>query len=118
MQSRLIRWRDTPNYLGMDKNRFNREVKPLLSIIRIGKRGIAFDRLDLDAWVEQYKQGNDRPANKRSKRVWGEKERRGYLTAKVSGTSTNKDLDNEFAKVLDQILSKKLKSTSQNVSKK
>ncbi|WP_268869409.1 hypothetical protein [Rickettsiella massiliensis] len=35
MQPRRIRLRDTPNYLGMDKNRFNREVKPLLSIIQI-----------------------------------------------------------------------------------
>ncbi len=117
MQPRLIRLRDAPNYLGMDRHRFNKEVRPSLSIIPIGKQGIAFDRLDLDKWVEDYKQCNERPGN-RSKRLWGEKERRGCLTVKGYGTSTKKYSDNEFAKALDQILSKKLKSTSQNVSKR
>ena len=117
MQPRLIRLRDAPNYLGMDKNRFNKEVKPSLSVIPIGKRGIAFDRLDLDVWVDDYKQCNGRPA-KRSKRLWGEKERRACLTVKGSGTSTKKYSDNDFAKVLDQILLKKPKSTSQNGSRK
>ncbi len=46
---RFIRLRDAPRYLGMDKNRFNREVRPRVTVIRIGTQGIAFDRLDLDA---------------------------------------------------------------------
>jgi hypothetical protein len=29
----------------MEKNRFNREVRPLLAVIQIGTQGIAFDRL-------------------------------------------------------------------------
>ena len=48
---RLIRFRDAPVYLGMDKNRFNREVRHQLTEIPIGKQGIAFDRLEMDAWV-------------------------------------------------------------------
>ena len=28
IQPRLIRLRDAPAYLGMDRNRFNREVRP------------------------------------------------------------------------------------------
>ena len=55
---RLIRLRDAPSYLGMDRNRFNQEVRPTLIAIPIGKQGIAFDRLDLDAWVEHYKHRN------------------------------------------------------------
>jgi hypothetical protein len=47
---RFLRLRDAPAYLGMDKNRFNREVRPAMTVINIGKQGIAFDRLDLDAW--------------------------------------------------------------------
>jgi hypothetical protein len=47
---RFIRLRDAPSYLGMDKNRFNRDVRPRLSAIPIGTQGIAFDRLDLDVW--------------------------------------------------------------------
>jgi len=58
---RLIRLRDAPFYLGMDRNRFNVEVRPRVQNIHIGRQGIAFDRLDLDEWVEHYKACNERP---------------------------------------------------------
>jgi hypothetical protein len=61
VQPRLLRLRDAPRYLGMDKNRFNREVRPLVTVIPIGKHGVAFDRVDLDAWVDEYKRRNGRP---------------------------------------------------------
>jgi len=48
MTPRLIRFRDAPRYLGMDRNRFNTEVRPYLTEIPIGRQGIAFDRLDPD----------------------------------------------------------------------
>ena len=38
-----------PRYVGMDPNRFNDDVRPYLIEIPIGKQGVAFDRLDLDA---------------------------------------------------------------------
>ena len=43
---RLIRVRDAPFYLGMDRNRFDAEVRPQLTEIPLGTQGIAFDRLD------------------------------------------------------------------------
>jgi hypothetical protein len=46
--------RDAPGYLGMDKNRFNREVRPTFTVIPIGTQGLAFDRVDLDAWADEY----------------------------------------------------------------
>ena len=55
MQPRILRFRDAPSYLGMDRNRFNAEVRPYLTEIPIGKQGIGFDRLELDAWVDDYK---------------------------------------------------------------
>jgi hypothetical protein len=36
----------------MDKNLFNKIVRPELIEIPIGRQGIAFDRLDLDAWAD------------------------------------------------------------------
>jgi hypothetical protein len=57
---RLVRLRDAPAYLGMDRNRFNSEVRPRLTRIPIGQQGIAFDRLELDAWVEDYVSRNGR----------------------------------------------------------
>ena len=55
---RFIRLRDAPFYLGMDRNRFNRDVRPYVDEVSIGKQGVAFDRLDLDAWADDYKQHN------------------------------------------------------------
>ena len=58
---RFIRLRDAPPYLGMDRNRFNIEVRPYITEIPIGAQGIAFDRLEIDAWADQYKVCNGRP---------------------------------------------------------
>jgi hypothetical protein len=44
----------------MDKNRFNRDVRPQLTNIPIGIQGVAFDRLELDAWAEDYVTRNGR----------------------------------------------------------
>src|SRR6185312_17364552 len=101
MEPRLIRLRDAPNYLGMDRHRFNREVRPDLVEIPIGIQGIAFDKVDLDTWVDQYKQSNGRPPQRRYK-LWGAKECRGLPKRVISGTSTKKLTDNEFMKVLER----------------
>jgi len=51
---RLIRLRDAPSYLGMDRNKFNKHVRPYLTEIPLGKQAVAFDRLEIDAWIEDY----------------------------------------------------------------
>ena len=51
----------------MNKNLFNREVRPLLTEIRIGKQGRAFDRLEMEAAAEEYMSRNGHPAAERSK---------------------------------------------------
>ena len=72
---RFVRLRDAPDYLGMDRNRFNRLVRPNLVLIPIGKQGIAFDRLDLDDWADQYKCRNGRPGRLQGERLWDATER-------------------------------------------
>lgn len=57
---RLIRVRDAPAYLGMDRLEFNLVVRPHLTEIPIGKQGKAFDRHDLDAWADWHKQTHGR----------------------------------------------------------
>ena len=108
---RFIRLRDAPSYLGMDKNRFNREVRPAMTVINIGKQGIAFDRLDLDAWAEEYKSRNGRPAVERSK-PWDEAsndECQDSSFGAESGTSIKSYTARAFAKALAQAISKKPK---------
>ncbi len=65
---RIIRFRDAPRYLGMDRNRFNAEVRPYLTEIPIGTQGIGFDRLELDAWVDDYKPATGVPDDRKERR--------------------------------------------------
>lgn len=108
---RLIRFRDAPFYLGMDRNRFNAEVRPYLVEIRIGQQGIAFDRLDLDAWVDQYKSRNGRPVQLEGERLWDAKERQDSSYAEVSGTLIRLSSDKELSNLLEQAISMKRKNT-------
>ena len=110
---RFIRLRDAPSYLGMDKNRFNREVRPLLAVIPIGTQGIAFDRLDLDSWADDYKSRNGHPtAQPEREKLWETKERRVSPNAEGSGTSISSSEERAFARALEQATSSKPKSIS------
>ena len=105
---RIIRLRDAPSYLGMDRNRFNNEVRPKITEIPIGEQGIAFDRLELDDWVEQYISCNGRPGtNPGGNQSWGAKNRQDSTNVTVPGISTKKSEDADFAKALKQATSKK-----------
>ena len=109
---RLIRLRDAPFYLGMDKNRFNAEIRPYLTEVSIGVQGVAFDRLELDGWVEQYIARNGRPGELRGESLWDEKDRLDSLNVKASGISTNRSTGAVFARALDQLNLKKRKRSS------
>jgi hypothetical protein len=105
---RIIRFRDAPFYVGMDRNRFNVEVRPHVVEIPIGTQGIGFDRLELDAWVEDYKSRNGRPARK-GDTTWDANTSPASSCARGSGTLTNPSLGGEFAAALAQLNSKRLK---------
>src|ERR1700728_469809 len=78
---------DAPRFFGMDKNRFNREVRPRPTEIRIGIRGRAFDRLEMEAAAEEYKSRNGIPVahSERRKPAWEIKERQASPNAVGSG---------------------------------
>ena len=110
---RFIRLRDAPSYLGMDKNRFNRNVRPHLCAIPIGTQGIAFDRIDLDAWADEYKNRNGRPAASLTRSKPREtKERQASRSVAASGTSTRSSEEHAFARALERATSSKPRSIS------
>jgi hypothetical protein len=89
----------------MDRNRFNTKVRPYLTEIPIGRQGIAFDRLELDAWVDQYKSRNGRPAAERRK-PWDNEDRQALLSRVKPGTSISESADMDaFAKAVEQAIS-------------
>ncbi|WP_058453508.1 hypothetical protein [Legionella maceachernii] len=109
---RLIRLRDAPLYLGMDRHRFNELVRPMLIEIPIGSQGVAFDRLDLDAWVDDYIQCSGRPAAKKQRNFnkWDVNERQDCKKEVSSGSLTRKYSDADFAKALELATSKRRKN--------
>src|SRR5688572_17880242 len=110
---RFIRLRDAPRYLGMDKNRFNHEVRPHVTTIPIGTHGIAFDRVDLDSWADHYKDRNGRPAAQSERRKPWEVQQRQVSPSEVgSGTSTSSTEEVAFAKALERAASRRHRSTS------
>src|SRR5882672_7013129 len=110
---RFLRLRDAPSYLGMDKNRFNREVRPRITIIPIGVQGIAFDRLDLDAWADEHKRRNGCPgAQSERTKPWETTEQKASPSKVGSGTSTNCSEERAFAKALQRAISPKPRSNS------
>ena len=111
-QPRLIRLRDAPAYLGMDRNRFNLEVRPYLVEIPIGKQGIAFDRLDLDAWVNHYKSRNGRPGQLRGELTWDANDPPDSTNVTGSGISTSSTGVNAFARALENATSRRRNTTS------
>jgi len=104
---RLLRLRDAPSYLGMDRNRFNAEVRPSLTEIPIGEQGIAFDRFELDAWVDNYIAQYGRQAHSNGASQWQGRKRPVSSNGAASGTSTSRLTEGAFAKALGQINSKK-----------
>jgi hypothetical protein len=109
---RILRFRDAPHYLGMDRNRFNVEVRPYLTEIPIGLQGIGFDRLELDAWVDNYIARNGRPA-KKGAIPWDANEYPASSTGPEPGTSTNASAGGAFARALERLSSKKRNDSSQ-----
>ena len=107
---RLVRFRDAPGYLGMDRNRFNSEVRPHLTAIPIGQQGVAIDRLELDAWVDDYVSRNGRPAERSE--TWDAKNHLASLNEAAIGGSTSKSRDTEeWQKAVAQLTSRRRNNT-------
>src|SRR5208337_5318566 len=106
---RVIRLRDAPAYLGMDKNRFDREVRPYLTEFPIGDQGVAFGRLDLDNWFEEYKARNGRPGKStEGGKSWDRKSRQDLSRGTAfgisrKGSATAEDLE----RAVERAISKK-----------
>ena len=107
---RVIRAKDAPYYLGMDRNRFNAEVRPYLTELPIGVQGVGFDRLELDDWVDQYTARNGRPG--KGVTAWDARKYPASSCEPGAGISTSASSGGEFAKALARLGSKKQKGIS------
>jgi hypothetical protein len=105
--------RDAPGYLGMSPRTFNAVVRPYLTELPVGDGGIGWDRLDLDAWVDEHKRRNGRPATKLEDTPCQRRERRADSESAVKrGISRKPSADSSFAKALERVTSRKRNVTS------
>jgi len=111
IEPRIIRLKDAPGYLGMDKNKFNELVRPYVNEIRYGSQSVAFDRLDLDAWIDDYIRCNGRPGRKGGYNPWRKRKFPASSKGAVSGTSTRDYEAREFEKALEAVTYRKRKDT-------
>lgn len=96
----------------MDKNRFNAEVRPYVTEIPIGSQGIAFDRLDLDAWADDYKSCNGHPGKmKEGGKTWGRKSLQDSKSVVTRGTSGRQSEIAEYEKARERAISLKPRDT-------
>jgi hypothetical protein len=105
MQPRLIRLRDAAKYLGMDKNRFNNEVRPCLITLKIGQQGIAFDRFDLDQWADEFKKHQGKPAQRTIR--WQAHETNPPLKGKKHPAMIKRPMNEEFQQLVDELSTRK-----------
>lgn len=110
MPPRLLRTNEAHDYLRMNRKTFDKWVRPFIAYIRIGQRGIAFDKLDLDAWIEEHKQRDELPVSNTGEHLWEEPAHRAYKNVMATGKLTRRFSDSEFAKVLEQATLRKRKS--------
>jgi hypothetical protein len=114
LSPRFVRFRDAPSYLGMDRNRFNVEVRPHLVEIPIGEQGVAFDRLDLDHWADEYKRRNGRPGSNvepMEEHLWAKKSHQVSEKEAKSGTSKKRSREYDFSRALASLNSGKQKNS-------
>ncbi|WJM93396.1 hypothetical protein QDY63_11125 [Pseudomonas brenneri] len=124
---RFIRAKHAHTYLGMCREEFNKTVRPNVSEFPIGKQGVGFDRLELDAWADAYvesksiekaaNQDNNQPRSERQARAtgatsWPKKQSPASSKCRTeSGRSTKNTEENEFKRVLALVTAPKPSST-------
>jgi len=123
---RFIRAGEAYGYLGMCRDEFNKTVRPNVREFPIGKQGIGFDRLELDAWADAYvesksiekaaNQDNNRPRSEcqgeaKGAKPWREKRSPVSTRKAESGKSTKFSEASAFEKALELVTGKKLSST-------
>ena len=101
--ARILRKRDAPSYLGMSAKEFDRSVRPHVSVLRIGKRGVGFDRLELDSWLDNQK----RLLSGQEVKQCREKPRQVCASGAKSGTSKRSSKGSAFSRALAQAISPK-----------
>jgi hypothetical protein len=104
---RIIRKKNAPAYLGMSRPEFEKRVEPHIACLKYeGSRAVNFDRLDLDAWIDQLKAANGKSPTQMGITKW-QNQRQGLENGVNSGISKKQSAGSEFAKARAAVISQK-----------
>jgi len=94
--------------LGVAETTFRRHIRPQLRKIKVGAC-VFYDKIDLESWIEQSKDGCDRTRNpKHGDGLWeNENNFQGSSSAQEFGTSTNKSMEGGYVNQLEQLIAEK-----------
>ena len=112
MLPRLLRPAQAYVYLSMSRTAFDANVRPYVKEIRIGARGVAFDRLELDRWTEGKEDYESGPSKVivRGKKCQRKAVSRASSKEAMFGISISKSQDMAaFAAALEQATGRKPK---------
>jgi|GEM_PF-816790 len=112
--SKVVRLKDAPAYLGMNKNTFNRSVWPQLTELPGQDRAVSFNRTDLDEWVDQ--QTGRVPHD--GVEWQGSTQRLASLKGARPGTSTGRSPTPTFDKACELLTERRPNDTTQSSSGK
>ena len=101
---RFYRLNDAAEYVGMSVFTFNKLVRPFLTEIPIAKQGLAFCRLELDAYASHHMTANGRPAQKEG--LWLVESHPASTSGAKSGGLTKQSTVDDFDAVRKLVTSK------------
>jgi hypothetical protein len=119
---RIMRTQEVLYYLSTNINEFNKRFRPELSEIKLGNHAVGFDRLQIDALINQIEsasidfdsslnnnmsRGKQRPIQTKGGSTWDENARQDSTNVEVTGTLIKESSDSEFLKILEQVRSLK-----------
>lgn len=109
IQPRLLRPPQAHAYLGISRGKFNEKVRPYVKEIRLGSRGIAFDRHELDRWVETQASVGD---TNDGVKLWQRKTCQALLRGGKYGTLTSRSQDMDAFAAAQALATTKRQSVS------
>lgn len=112
---RLLRPKQAYAYLSMSRTAFEEHVRPYIKEQKIGTRGVAFDRYELDLWVEsrdEFAEIEPVLSVRKNKPCPRKAVSLASLKGATSGISISKSQDMAaFAAALEQVTGRKPKNT-------
>jgi len=114
LQPRIIRASKTHEYFSIDKDIFNRNFRPFLTVIPLSNQAKGFDRLEMDRLMDHYSEAKGMPPEKTLEELYPKHEEpkfqeSGSTHRQGATLSTKKSMATDFTNALRMAKASSLK---------